>query len=229
MTTLRSLIIKYKDFAKSILPNNYELEKLLEIPLGSSVSEANSNNVNENDFYISYLGPVGITLMSKEGPISSIRKITEILDLHIDIENWQEETLPFIFKKYTTNEQVILSMIFKELGMIDIRNPNDTDLQTSVSKANLSPTDPKDIFVVNGCIDDGMRGIPFILGYFDSFNLAEKQLLDFIEKLNFEKTVEKSGNHYSISSFKMFFNIGIETQQINKIYIPDDFVKYFKQ
>jgi hypothetical protein len=60
------------------------------------------------------------------------------------------------------------------------------------------------IFVVNGCIDDTMRGISFTLGIFDSFKLAHNEMIKFIEKLDFEKTVEKceSENSYFISSFK---------------------------
>lgn len=112
MLTLRSLIIKHQTFVKSILSDNYNFDKLLEL-----------TPVNKPDeLYIAYLGGfMGISIMCDQGPVSSINKITDIMDLPIDMENWSDNDNSNI-----NTEEVILHMIFKELGIIKNRDINDS-------------------------------------------------------------------------------------------------------
>jgi hypothetical protein len=138
MLTLRSLIIKHQSFIESILSDDYTFDKLLE----SSVDVKPELN-------IAYLGSMmGIALMCNEEPVSSINKITEIMDLPIDIENWSGNDL-----NIKCDEKGVLRMIFKELGIIKNRDItgtpcNEPTLITIKSESEVFEQDVRNYYEV---------------------------------------------------------------------------------
>jgi hypothetical protein len=117
MTTLGELYIKYK-LENNLFKNLHEtlLKELEDIA-------NNETTIYHNDLYIAYLGPLGISIMEKEGVTRGNRektgsvtnfKLAEIWNVTIDKENWQSEALPSVFIKNGVDEKVILQLILNE-------------------------------------------------------------------------------------------------------------------
>lgn len=112
MTTLRSLFIKYKDYAESLMwePNNSKVRKLLAtVPTVSKLTIAD-------------YGPMGTVVETEDKqPLYSLgtdeSKIEHVFDMVIDTEHFYEDPLPASFDK-PASEEIVLKKILSSLGML---------------------------------------------------------------------------------------------------------------
>ena len=84
-----------------------------------------------------------------------------------------------------------------------------------------------EIYSVEGSIEDGMRGISFELGIYDSLDIARQEIKSFLDKyLIGEYMIEKnSDDSYDICTKNMIFCIYIRKIKLNKTEIPSLFIK----
>jgi len=214
MTTLRELYIKYRqetclfqNLHKSLLT---QLENILHHEVTSY----------HNDLEISYLGPIGITIINKktDDPLYMLTcfSLNDIWNITIDKENWQEGALPAKFIKNGVDEKVILQLILNEYNInteILTTSQNVSDkLESEKLESEKLESEKHDLFIVDGSIDDTMRGISFTLGIYDSFNMAQQELINFIKDYEYEMY----NDAYLVSTGKFHFSIGITKEKINK-------------
>jgi len=116
MTTLRSLIIKHRDYANSLLSeiDRKRVGEILKTPFPLSFSSS-------TDLIIVDYGPLGVVVESKGHVLYCLgRKWSEIehvIDMVIDMEHFYDDPLPADLNK-PASEQIVIKRIFNNLNML---------------------------------------------------------------------------------------------------------------
>jgi hypothetical protein len=77
-----------------------------------------------------------------------------------------------------------------------------------------------EIYMVDCCIDDGMKGENYILGIYDSFDLAKQEIFNFLEEGDSIVEYSFENGLYEVLAKNMHFQININAVKINETKIP---------
>ena len=82
------------------------------------------------------------------------------------------------------------------------------------------------VYMITGYIDNGLGGEPIMLGIFTNYELAEKELLNYIGDTKYEYEVNKTYESYSVydKTRHFHFDLKIEPYILNNMISVDTYL-----
>lgn len=77
------------------------------------------------------------------------------------------------------------------------------------------------VYLVDGCIEDGMQGIPITLGVFSEISIAENEIVNFIDGARY--IVENGRYDVFDQNRRMIYHLGIREYKLDQVMCPSHF------